>query len=64
MGAEDLANEKRVLPVLTNQRPALPGGLQALLGPRVGGEQLEGRAPSLRLRDHLLEAKFIILELC
>ena len=55
MGAEDLANEKRVLPVLTNQSPALPGRLKALLGPRKGGEQLEGRAPSLRLPDHLLE---------
>ena len=63
MGAEDLANEKRVLPVLTNQRPALPGGLQALLAPGVGGEQLEGRAPTLQLHD-LLKAKFIILELC
>ena len=32
-----------------------PGGLQALLAPGVGGEQLEGGAPSLGLCDHLLE---------
>ena len=32
-----------------------PGGLQALLGPGQGGEQLEAGAPPLWLSDHLFE---------